>query len=128
MPKIQWQKNLHDLHQKTDLVSWKETRNVFYRKDKVIGRVYAVLTLKVQEFDSMVGCKVQSSAGRTVAKARITVHEPPRAPCKYKALLFVCRNLRAFLNSQFNVLFLCLYYAPVIYYQSVQKSRPNSRS
>ena len=88
MPKVRWLKNMHELKQKTKFVSWTEKRTIIFKKTKIIGKVFTILTLKVQPQDVSVGCKAYSFAGKASAHAKLVVHQPPTAPCK-KTLLFV---------------------------------------
>lgn len=83
IPNIKWHINFHELENQTALASWIERRDILHKERKVVGRVYAELTMKVTSLDSNVGCQARSSAGKTSATAKLVVHEPPVAPCKY---------------------------------------------
>ena len=74
---------MHVIDHQTNEISWTEKQSVIYKENKVIGKVYAVLTMKVvKKLDVLIGCKAYSSARKTLAKMEITVHDPPKAPCK----------------------------------------------
>ena len=88
MPKVRWLKNMHELKHKTKFVSWTEKRTIIFKKTKIIGKVFTILTLKVQSQDVSVGCKAFSFAGKASAHANLIIHQPPTPPCK-KTPLFV---------------------------------------
>jgi len=82
MPKVRWLKNMHELKHKTKFVSWTEKRTIIFKKTKIIGKVFTILTLKVQSQDVSVGCKAFSFAGKASAHANLIIHQPPTPPYK----------------------------------------------
>ena len=79
---------MHELKEQDALVSWSEKRTVLLKKNKIIGKVFAVLTVKPQSQDVSVGCKAYSSAGKTIARVNLRTHHPPSSPCK-RTLVFL---------------------------------------
>ena len=83
IPKIRWLRNMHELKKQGAQVSWIEKRTILLKKNKVIGKIFAVLTMKPQSEDVSVGCKAYSSAGKTSARVKLRIHHPPGSQCKW---------------------------------------------
>ena len=98
IPRVTWMKNMHELKKQTKYASWSEKRTILIKDKKIIGKVFAVLTLKAQLQDVLVGCKAYNSAGKASARAHLRVHNPPRSPCKKTFIFFILSLVRSLIN------------------------------
>ena len=89
MPKIEWLKNMHKIKSGAGDVSLSEKRSIVNKGNKVVGRVYAALKMKVSNSVYTVGCKVQNPSGKSIAQVKLHHHIPPKSPCEFSSICII---------------------------------------
>ena len=74
---------MHEIEEQGDEVSWSERVSILNKGNKIVSRVYAVLTIKKTDRDIQVSCKAKNAAGKGIATVQLVIHDLPVAPCKF---------------------------------------------
>ena len=85
-PKIEWRRDMHEIEEKKGEISWSERVSILNKGNKIVARVYAVLTIKKTDRDVQISCKAKNAAGKGVASVQLVIHDLPVAPCKFEGL------------------------------------------